>query len=619
MATGVVISNEKSLLETLNLILSEVAEVRKVGSVVRDRETGEAVGMILQVQRSLPVIVLVPSIHAPVVEEVRNAGAHLVIEKPFDRRAILDLVERAIERTALLRKIDYLRTHAPRQADRTPVPSSSENRYFYREVVRRFSKAISQVFDYRKLLDLAVEAIVETFTASKAAILLIDPRNGRYVPMAASGYPRDVAALRSFEQVDELPIWLAKHNQILLAQGMSVELDFDLLEQIRSLGAEIVVGLLAKGKLIGIAAIGPRTTGKGYCDDDIELLSIFSSYLAMAIENALLSRDIVRSRVHNEKVLNCLRTGIVTIDVGGIVTVFNKAAEEILELKGEDIVGQKVERMGSAFADIMLRTLSGDSVYTRHEIISPLNKKPLGVSTSEMLDEEGEIDGAILAFADLSRIKVLEEKEKDFERVEFWSKVAGRLAHEVKNPLVPIKTFAQLLPQRYKDSEFREEFYRIVNGEIDRLTYIIGQLTKFADSSPPDLKPTDVHKVIESALAAAKTKLGAKGAKVVKAFSRDQLMSRADASLLGEAFANIIDNAADAIEQGGTITISTAMAQLPQGSNGSVAILFKDNGKGMPEDELKDIFSPFSTSKTHGMGLGLAIARRIVMDHHGAI
>lgn len=639
MATGVIISNEKSLVETLDIVLSGVSDVRKAGTVregikaiishpadfvildscVKDSDTADAVQKLLQVQKSLPVIVLVPSIHSPVVDEARSAGAHLVIEKPFDRTAITELVEGAIERTQLLNRIDYLRTHASTYAGTNGSSPSTEGQYYYREVIRRFSKAISQVCDHRKLLDCAVEALVDTFSAGKAAILLFDDRSGTYIPTAFSGYPRELVSLRTFEQTDELPVWLSKHNQILLASSIQGELDFELHEQLNVLGAEVVTGLCAKGKLIGIAAIGPKMTGKGYGDDDIELLSIFSSYLAMAIENALLYRDIARSRAHNENVLNCLRTGIATIDPQGLVTIFNKAAEEILELPREEIVGQKIEKMGSVFADLLLRTLAGESVYTRHELLSPSNKKPLGVSTSEMRDEEGRIDGAIMAFADLSRIKVLEEKEKDFERIEFWSKVAGRLAHEVKNPLVPIKTFAQLLPQRYKDSEFREEFYRIVNSEIDRLNAIINQLTKFADSSPPNRKPADIHKVIDNAILASKSKISARQAKVVKHFIQEPVTALADSNMLSEAFANIIDNAADAVKEGGSITISTARADFPQSRNGGVAIVFKDNGKGMSEGELKDIFTPFSTSKTRGMGLGLAIARRIVMDHRGTI
>jgi PAS domain S-box-containing protein len=360
-------------------------------------------------------------------------------------------------------------------------------------------------------------------------------------------------------------------------------------------------------------------TGRPYSDTDLELLSILTTYLAMAVENALLYRDIARSRAHNEEVLNHMGSGIVAIDSQGIVTLFNAAAGEILGVGRGDIMGQKVERMGSVFADLLHRTLRGEVAYVRHEVVSPVKKKPLGVSTYAMKDEEGRAIGAILVFADLSTIKKMEEKEKDFERIEFWAKVASRLAHEVKNPLVPIKTFAQLLPQRHKDKEFREEFFKVVNSEIERLNDIITQLTKFADSPPVQLRSTPIHRVIEDALNSEKAELTAKNARIVKNFTKEPIMARVDSALLSEAFANIIDNAAEAIPEKGIITISTALTQALHGNNGAVEILFQDNGEGIGKDELEDAFTPFAASQTRGVGLGLAIAKRIVMDHQGSI
>ena len=639
MKCGVVISSEKALVETLHLVLSDAAHLLRAStahqgmkevagghvdfvildSCVKDSDTAEAVRKLLQAEKSTPVIVLVPSIHSSVVDEVKEAGAYAVVEKPFDRRGIRDLVERAIERKELLHEIEFLKSAEPRAPESVGPERGLDHPRFYHELVRRFSKAISQVFDHKKLLDLAVEGLIETFGTGRAAIFLFDQRVGKYIPIASSGYLHEFISTRTIEPSDLLPVWLSRHNRLLLAREMTGGDQFELYRQASSLDAEIISGLFAKGKLIGILALGSKATGRQYGDTDLELLSILTNYLAVAVENALLYRDIARSRAHNEQVLNYLRSGIVTIDSKGIVTLFNAAAEEIIGCAGAEIVGHKIEKMGSVFADLLLRTLQGEVVYTRHEIVSPVNKKPLGVSTSGMRDEEGHIVGAIMVCADLSAIKRVKEKEKDFERIEFWAKMASRLAHEVKNPLVPIKTFAQLLPQRYKDREFREEFFKVVNGEIERLNDIITQLTKFADSPPVQLKSIHIHKVIEDALNSERAKLTTKGARVVKNFAREPLVARIDSALLSEAFANIIDNAADAIAARGTITITTALSQTLHGRNGAVEILFEDNGEGMTAEELGTIFTPFSTSKTRGMGLGLAIARRIVMDHQGSI
>lgn len=639
MKCGIVISNEKPLLETLDLVLSDIAHLVKAStagqgigevangradfvildSCVKDHDTAGTVKKLLQTQRSLPILVLVPSIHSSVVGEVREAGAYVVVEKPFDSRGIRDLVERAIERKELLHEIEFLKAAGQRIPEGVSPGKEVGGAHFYHELVRGFSKAISQVFDHKRLLDLAIESLIRTFGAGRVAIFLFDHRIGKYVPVASSGYLQELISMCALEPSDLLPMWLSRHNQLLLARQMTGDGQFDLYRQAESLDAEIISGLCAKGKLIGILALGRRVTGRQYSDTDLELLSILTTYLAMAVENALLYRDIARSRAHNEEVLNHIGSGIVAMDSQGIVTLFNAAAAEILGIARTEVVGQKVEKLGSVFADILLRTLRGETAYSRHEIVSPVNKKPLGVSTYVMKDEEARAIGAILVFADLTAIKKMEEKEKDFERIGFWAKVASRLAHEVKNPLVPIKTFAQLLPQRYKDKDFREEFSKVVNGEIERLNDIITQLTKFADSPPVQLRSTPIHGVIEDALNSEEEELAAKGARVVRNFAKEPLIARADSALLSEAFANIIDNAAEAIPPKGTITISTALTQGAHGKNGAVEISFQDNGDGMGSDELEEIFTPFAASQTRGVGLGLAIAKRIVMDHQGAI
>lgn len=639
MKCGIVISTEKPLLETLDLVLSDIAHLVKaqtaaqgikevasghadfviLDSCIKDHDTALAVKKLIQAQRSLPILVLVASIHSSVVGEVRDAGAYVVVEKPFDRRGIRDLVERAIERKELLHEIEFLKIAGQRMPEIAGPDKEAGGAHFYHELVRGFSKAISQVFDHKRLLDLAVESMVKTFGAGRAVIFLFDPRIGKYVPAASSGYLQEIIATYAPEPSDLLPMWLSRHNQLLLAGQMAGGGQFDLYQQAESLGAEVISGLYAKGNLIGMLALGRRVTGRQYGDTDLELLSILTTYLAMAVENALLYRDIARSRAHNEEVLSHIGSGIVAIDSQGIVTLFNAAAEEILGVARADVMGQRVEKMGSIFADLMLRTLRGEEAYARHEIVSPSNKKPLGMSTYLMRDEEERAIGAIMAFADLSAIKKMEEKEKDFERIGFWAKVASRLAHEVKNPLVPIKTFAQLLPQRYKEREFREDFFKVVNGEIERLNDIITQLTKFADSPPVQLRSMPIQRVIEDALNSAKAEISAKNAKVVRNFSREALVARVDSALLSEAFANIIDNAVEAIPPNGTITISTAPTQGLRGQNGAVEILFQDSGEGLGADEIEDAFTPFAASKTRGMGLGLAIAKRIVVDHQGVI
>ncbi len=639
MSSGVIISNEKGVAESLSYLLREKANVRVattaqegiaeivdlpadfaiLDSYLKEQDPVSKLGKLLRIQKTLPVIVLVPSIHSLIVNNLKRAGAYAILEKPFDRKIILDVVEKAIERKRLMSEIAFLKTSEAQTNGSSSPSETKESQHFYHEVLRRFSKAISHVFDHHKLLNLALEAVTETFNAGKAMVLLYDRKRGKYIPASSIGYQQQFVSSLTLDPADPLPAWLSKHNQIFYAHGLARLLQFDLHQQVELLEAEIITGLFAQGKMNGILLLGKKLTGKIYSDDDVELLSILANYLAVAIENALLYREIAENQAHNERVLNSLQTGIITIDSRGLITTFNQVTENILGLKREELISEKVEKIGSQFADILLRTMSGEVEYQHYEIPSPVKKEPLAATTSPMRDENGNINGAIMALRDLSEVKKSEEKARELKGREFGAWMASRLTHKLKNILVPIKTFAQLLPQRYKDREFRVEFHEIVNREIDGLNDILGQITKLTESPPPHKSPQDLNKVINTALKSLQSKIEAQKATIVRADKKKGLPVPADGNLLSEALTNVIDNALEAGNVNGKITISTNYRKPSIRSAGYAEITIRDNGKGINQEELKDVFMPFITSKADGLGLGLSIAQRIIEDHHGTI
>lgn len=634
MKYGIIISNENGVVERLRFLFRDFAVLQTASggeesipdllqcpadflildSFLSGMDQLAVLNKLLTFQKQLSVIALVPSIHSPLVPELQRAGVYAVVEKDFDKRGLLELVERASERRQLMGEIEYLRERKEDRPKESFFEPSNESRIFSREVLRRFSKVISHVRDHDKLINLAIETIVETFNAGKAIILLFDPRTGRYKQSSFYGYKRELAESMVFGKADDLPAWLIKHRQILVVSELSGSLGFELYRQIGLLAPDIVIGLFAQGDLIGILAIGKKVVGKSYSEDDLQLISIMTDYLAVAIENATLYRDIAAERSHNEKVLNSLKTGVITVNLQGDITTFNRAAGDILELTSGNIIGESVERLGSRFADLLRRTLAGEGEYYRLEVEYPVNNKPLGVGISVMLNDSGWIDGAVMVFTDLTRIKRMEEQTKDNERIKFWAILAGRLAHEVKNPLVPIKTFAQLLPERYGDENFREEFYMVVNKEIDRLNDISTRLTRFAESPRPRKEPVGINEILEQVLELLAPRLEEKKIRVTREFKLGGEKTSADGDLLREAFTNILDNAVDAVSNLGAITIATALR-----CDSGVEVIFKDTGSGMNGEELKDIFIPFTGTRMGGMGLGLPIARRIIKDHQGSL
>jgi nitrogen fixation/metabolism regulation signal transduction histidine kinase len=215
----------------------------------------------------------------------------------------------------------------------------------------------------------------------------------------------------------------------------------------------------------------------------------------------------------------------------------------------------------------------------------------------------------------------LRQKQDLVDRAAFWADLAASMSHEIRNPLVAIKTFAQLLPERFDDADFRKEFNEIVVGEVDRLDKIITQISDFAH--PPDLtlKPIDVRSPVKKGIEIARSRFGVNGGVAVEtSLPNDLPKVLGDETALAEAFAHLVVNAAEASSGKNKPRITLAAKPLRQGKkSGGVVVTVQDNGKGI-DAELRDkVFSPFCTTKPRGMGLGLPIVKRTVFDHNGRV
>ncbi len=215
----------------------------------------------------------------------------------------------------------------------------------------------------------------------------------------------------------------------------------------------------------------------------------------------------------------------------------------------------------------------------------------------------------------------MREKQDLLDRAAFWTDLAAGMSHEIRNPLVAIKTFAQLLPERFEDADFRQEFTQIVVKEIDRLDSIITQINNFAHPPELEFKPIDVRASVKKALEIARSRFEVNGNLAVEtSLPNDLPKVFGDETALTEAFAHLVANAAEALSGLEKPRITLSAKPVREGNQASaVVVTVRDNGKGI-SPELKDkIFSPFCTTKPRGMGLGLPIVKRIVFDHNGRL
>ena len=202
------------------------------------------------------------------------------------------------------------------------------------------------------------------------------------------------------------------------------------------------------------------------------------------------------------------------------------------------------------------------------------------------------------------------------ERLASIGMMSATFAHEIRNPLTSLKTFAQLMPEKYNDPEFRDTFSKIVEGEIEKIDTLIGDLLDFStEKKSARVNEFNIVELVNETLDYIKSKVGPqkKNIDVVRRYHENVIDMSGDATKLKQAFGIIIMNGYQAMNGSGKLTVDIRK------NAESVDVAISDTGEGIPHEDISKIFDPFVTTKEMGVGLGLAITKRVIEDHEGRI
>ncbi|MGB7947738.1 MAG: ATP-binding protein, partial [Candidatus Binatia bacterium] len=207
------------------------------------------------------------------------------------------------------------------------------------------------------------------------------------------------------------------------------------------------------------------------------------------------------------------------------------------------------------------------------------------------------------------------------DRLSSLGLLTAGLAHEIRNPLVAIRTFTQLLPERYEDAEFREGFQGLALKEVDRICGLINDLLSFARPSRPNVAEESMNDVVDGITRILETEAKEKGVEITRDFGTKLPKIWIDREQMKQVFMNLILNAIQAMKDGGSIFISTRLTAKDEATHSGqfVQVEVRDTGVGISADNLDQIFDPFFTSKDEGSGLGLSISHQIVQEHGGYV
>jgi PAS domain S-box-containing protein len=391
------------------------------------------------------------------------------------------------------------------------------------------------------------------------------------------------------------------------------------LRELQAWGADVAVPV-RDGRLMAVLLLGPKLSGDSYFGDDLDLLETLASELAIGLKNAQLYHEIVSIKEYNERLLTNMDSGVIATRSDGVVTTFNAAAERILGVEAARVVNRSLDVLDPTIRTVLRSSLVEHAeAQTEVTVSHPEGRVlPIVMHTSTLHDHKGEISGAIAVLNDHSRLKALEEDKRRADRLSALGSMATGIAHEIRNPLVAIKTFAELLPERADDHEFRSTFAKVAAKEIQRIEQLLGRLRALAVPTSFALRPLDVQVPLAETLDLLRGEADRRRVRFLVEVEHDLPPILGEPDQLKQLFLNLFLNGLEAMTAGGTLSV-TVRADRERSDRGLLTVRVTDTGPGIPREDLARVFEPFFTTKSNGTGLGLAISRSIADAHRAAL
>ena len=332
-----------------------------------------------------------------------------------------------------------------------------------------------------------------------------------------------------------------------------------------------------------------------------------------------LNTELEQRRRYMEVVLQNIATGVISLDQGNRISTLNKSAAILLGVKAEQIVGKRFEEVlrepNRSLAMKLLEEVKGNPMRRiERQVDLPVGKNliTLRIKLTVLTEENGTYLGVVGVFEDLTQMLKA-------QRMVAWREVARRIAHEIKNPLTPIKLSAQRLKRRYAERFEGEEnvFLECTNTIIqqaDELKALVNEFSHFARMPEANPKPDDLNDIIRDTL-----KIYPEAHPEISfnvELSGDLPEMNLDRGQISRAITNLVNNSIAAMEEeGGTLTVKTHFNHILK----IVKVSVSDTGHGIPDKDKARLFEPYFSTKRSGTGLGLTIVNTIVNDHNGYI
>jgi PAS domain S-box-containing protein len=387
---------------------------------------------------------------------------------------------------------------------------------------------------------------------------------------------------------------------------------------INQLGSDIfgIVPLITRDKATGVIWVDNLFTGREIKDEDLNFMTGFTSHIALAIENAKLFEEVSLARSELNNIFESISDMVYFNDKDFIIRHINQAVLKKLGKPADEIIGKKCYEVFHGTHEPSKKCPHWKTIETKKAYVEEVKDPYLGgtfvISSSPILDSLGNLVGTVHISREITELEALRERVSTAERMAALGEMAARVAHEIRNPLISVGGFARRLAKKLNGDAETHDYAKIIIEEVTRLEKILKEILGFVRVSKIVKEKINLVALVDNITNFVMPTILEKGNTLVKDLPEASIIADVDVDRIKEAILNIISNANQATDTG-TITVISKQ----EGNEALIEIT--DDGGGIKEEDLKNIFTPFFTTRPYGTGLGLAITHRIIQEHGGRI
>ena len=520
-----------------------------------------------------------------------------------------------------------------------------KDRYDYRRTLIEFARELGSPTDLDEMLETVADRLVRTLGIRHVAFFIYDEQEKEFqLELASNRQGKQTSQVPyglelSFLEVQPTKPYLFFERTRNLLDVISNDWPVAVRRTIGELDLTYYLPCAARGRTIAYLGVSRTESGDFLSSDDVELLVTLSSYVGIAIDNAMLYRSLERKveeyerlKEFSENIVESIHVGILAADLDGQVESWNPQMEKLTGIGRVRAVGRNLkELLDEDLYDELVRAGAGEGIHNIYKFPmrapgsreatsasaanSAATNIAVNIAVAPLVSKEGSNIGRLIIFDDVTDRAEMERRLVQTDKLSSIGLLAAGVAHEVNTPLAVISTYAQMLAKQIAGDAEKAPLLEKIAKQTFRASEIVNSLLNFSRTSTTEYAGVDLNKVLSETLTLIEHQLVKAHIEVKLGLEEELPRIKGNPGKLQQVFLNLFLNARDAMESGGVLAVKT------NAGDGFVRVTVADTGSGIAPEYLTRVFDPFFTTKAarRGTGLGLSVSYGIVKEHSGEI